>query len=267
MREKIKNEGFKVLMVGEGADEVLSGYRRLLYPYIFDLEKKGLDQILKATIAKSAEFMQIKDNDILENYLKFKEKLLSKNSDIENNFHHRYLKKEIITERQDMINSRYNLDEYTDNYSVLKQSLSDHVFKRDLPYVLRMEDRNSMGNSIESRVPFLDHKLIDHIFSISPEYFMLEGKNKYMLRECIKKMVPKEILDRKTKSARPGSDLHFLSKLVKKEMLDLLNNNKNLIEFFNIDLLAKDFNENLSYNNANFYFRVYSYLKWKNINF
>ena len=47
-----------------------------------------------------------------------------------------------------------------------KTSLKSHIFKNDLPYVLRMEDRNSMANSIESRVPFLDHILVENAFKI-----------------------------------------------------------------------------------------------------
>ena len=128
-------------------------------------------------------------------------------------------------------------------------------------------DKMSMGASLEARVPFLDHKLVEYIFSIHPKYFMLEGQNKYMLRKSIKNMVPKEILERKTKSARPGSDSYFIDKLVKTEMLDLLNSNNNIDDYIDSNLLIKDLNENFLSNNVNFYFRVYSYLKWKKINF
>ena len=40
-----------------------------------------------------------------------------------------------------------------------------HLKVRDIPYVLRMEDRNSMFNSLETRVPFLDFKFINYAFN------------------------------------------------------------------------------------------------------
>ena len=214
LRQEIKKENFKVLMVGEGADEVLAGYRRMIFPYIHDLEKnKNIDE-LNTIFDESVEFTGVSKNELKESYAGFKEKLNHKLSDNESHlspfFNDDFVNNPIFQQR-------YNLEKYDVKQSTLKQSLIDHIFKRDLPYVLRMEDRNSMGNSIEARVPFLDHKLVEYIFSIDSKKFMQSGLNKFILRSSLSKNLPNSIINRKTKSARPGSDSYFMEKLVREE--------------------------------------------------
>ena len=266
LRQEIKKEKFKVLMVGEGADEVLAGYRRMIYPYIHDLEKNQNFEELNTIFDESIEFMGVSKNELLNNYMKFKEKLSQNLSDNEtslNPFYHEDLLNDSI------FHKRYNLEKYVENNSTLKQSLFDHVFKRDLPYVLRMEDRNSMGNSIEARVPFLDHKLVEYIFSINPKQFMKSGLNKYILRHSLIKFLPNSIVSRRTKSARPGSDSHFMDKVVKEEFLDLIHDEQSLKHMINVDQLKSNYLEkdkNKKIMASNLEFRVYSYLKWKNLN-
>lgn len=266
LRQEIKKEKFKVLMVGEGADEVLAGYRRMIYPYIHDLEKNQNFQELNTIFDESIEFMGVSKNELLNNYKIFKEKLHQNSNDNEtslNPFYHEDLMNDSI------FNKRYNLEKYIEKKSTLKQSLIDHVFKRDLPYVLRMEDRNSMGSSIEARVPFLDHKLVEYIFSINPKQFMKSGLNKYILRSSLEKFLPNSIVSRRTKSARPGSDSHFMEKVVHEEFLDLLQNEQSLKYMINVDQLKSNYLEkdkNKKIMASNLEFRVYSYLKWKNLN-
>ena len=270
MREKIHKEGFKVLMVGEGADEVLSGYRRMLFPYLYDLESRKLLVQFDETIENSEMFMEVDKSIVKKNYLIFKSRLDSNKSDSEFIDNYKFLNKDFIETNSITASLRYNLDNYNKKDSTLKQSLCDHIFKRDLPYVLRMEDRNSMGNSIESRVPFLDHKFVEYIFSIDPKYFMQGGENKKMLRESMKKNLPKEVYNRKSKSARPGSDSYFMDHSVKIEFLDLLNSCGSANNFIDVEAIKNNILEddsNKKINNSILEFRIYSYLKWKNINF
>jgi asparagine synthase (glutamine-hydrolysing) len=65
--------------------------------------------------------------------------------------------------------------------------------------LLHYEDRNSMANSIESRVPFLDYRLVEFAFSL-PSAFKIKGHlGKFIHREALKKIVPAEIMERKDK--------------------------------------------------------------------
>ena len=83
MFEKIKSiNDCKVLLVGEGADEIYSGYKRMLYPYLLRIESEyGYDQI-KEISSSFYQFMGIDEKAIIENFNKFKYKL-NKETDYE----------------------------------------------------------------------------------------------------------------------------------------------------------------------------------------
>lgn len=68
-----------------------------------------------------------------------------------------------------------------------------------LPELLHYEDRDSMAHSIESRVPFLDYKLVEESFSMPLEHKIKDGKTKYVLREGLKDVLPEKGYNRTTK--------------------------------------------------------------------
>lgn len=75
--------------------------------------------------------------------------------------------------------------------------------------VLQKIDRASMANSLEVRVPFLDHKLVDLYMSLSPDSFMKKGLQKPVLRELLKGKLPNQILERK-KQGFVGPDSFYM---------------------------------------------------------
>ena len=89
---------------------------------------------------------------------------------------------------------------YTGGKEVLKECLFDNLIESSLPHLLRYEDRNSMAYSIESRVPFITPDLVDFMFSLPEEYAVSqEGTTKALFREAMRGIVPNQILDRKDK--------------------------------------------------------------------
>ena len=101
-----------------------------------------------------------------------------------------------------------------------------------LPSLLHYEDRNSMSHGIESRLPFLDHRLVEFCFSL-PVHFFFDGlKRKRLLREAVKGIIPKTIYQRRDKMAFATPQvqwmqehrhlyLNFLSKL-KPQLQDVI---------------------------------------------
>ena len=63
--------------------------------------------------------------------------------------------------------------------------------------VLAKIDRASMANSLEARVPFLDHELVEKVFSLAQEQYFDPNKQKTILRNMLVNKVPSEIYDRK----------------------------------------------------------------------
>ncbi|MCE5280380.1 MAG: asparagine synthase (glutamine-hydrolyzing) [Planctomycetaceae bacterium] len=90
---------------------------------------------------------------------------------------------------------------------VLRQTLNQSIFDNSLPQLLRYEDHNSMAYSIESRVPFLTPALVEFVFSLPEEYLVSRDyPGKRVFRAAMRGTVPNVILDRKDKIgfATPG---------------------------------------------------------------
>lgn len=84
--------------------------------------------------------------------------------------------------------------------SRLKQKMREQLTVTGLPALLRHGDRNSMHFSIESRVPFLDRKMIEHVLTL-PEHFIISsrGETKHLLRQALRGIVPAQVIERKDK--------------------------------------------------------------------
>lgn len=80
----------------------------------------------------------------------------------------------------------------------LNDALHDH-FEYKLEHLLKWEDRNSMWFSLESRVPFLDYRLVEKTLSVHSDMIINKGTTKHLLREAMKGILPEEIRNRKDK--------------------------------------------------------------------
>ena len=82
----------------------------------------------------------------------------------------------------------------------LRGALLDSLTRTSLPRLLRYEDRNSMAHSIESRVPFLTTELADFVLSLPEDYIISEdATTKAVFRQAMRGVVPDAILDRRDK--------------------------------------------------------------------
>jgi asparagine synthase (glutamine-hydrolysing) len=80
----------------------------------------------------------------------------------------------------------------------LKEQLKFYTDNK-LGELLRIADRNSMAYSLEVRLPFLSHKLVEFVFSIPDRFIYREGKTKFILREAMKSVLPEAIYNRTDK--------------------------------------------------------------------
>jgi asparagine synthase (glutamine-hydrolysing) len=76
-------------------------------------------------------------------------------------------------------------------------------FKTLLPALLQVEDRMSMAHGLESRVPFLDHPLVEFAATAPANVKFLNGELKRWLREAFSDQLPRAIRDRKDKMGFP----------------------------------------------------------------
>src|SRR5206468_4885985 len=75
--------------------------------------------------------------------------------------------------------------------------------KASLPALLQVEDRTSMAVGLESRVPLLDHRLVELMATVPPVVKFKGGRLKHLFREAVKQVVPAEVLARKDKMGFP----------------------------------------------------------------
>tara|TARA_Y100000816_G_scaffold288727_1_gene273838 strand:+ start:108 stop:1943 length:1836 start_codon:yes stop_codon:yes gene_type:complete len=256
LRKFIKKRGFKVLIVGEGGDEVLAGYKRMFIPYIYYLFKKKNKNIPKKFIYNLENNTGKKISFFIEQLKNYQNRKFVGN-DIENctplDFYQKKLPKYL---------KFYNLVDLN-NKNSFKKFMRNHLFNRDLPSILHSEDKISMNLSIESRSPFVEHDFVEYVYSHRWQYFMKNGNTKYMLRNIANSFVTKSYLNKK-KLGRPNDCVHLMTKyyfkifktLIKKINIENFDNQK-IISKFDLDIKKSN------YQNFDFYFRVLNYLIWR----
>jgi asparagine synthase (glutamine-hydrolysing) len=78
--------------------------------------------------------------------------------------------------------------------------LYNMTFKTMLPSLLHYSDRNSMAFTIESRVPFLDHRLVEFMFTTDfSDKINHKAETKYLLRQSLKGILPEKVTNRRDK--------------------------------------------------------------------
>ncbi|MDP9263445.1 MAG: asparagine synthase (glutamine-hydrolyzing) [Acidobacteriota bacterium] len=81
----------------------------------------------------------------------------------------------------------------------LSQFLCDQVVRRNLPTVLVQQDHNSMAHAVESRVPYLDHRIVELCFQMPDSFKVGGGRRKRILRDIAEKYLPQAVWDRRDK--------------------------------------------------------------------
>ncbi|HEX4373941.1 MAG TPA: asparagine synthase (glutamine-hydrolyzing), partial [Puia sp.] len=193
--ELAKQQNVKVLLDGQGADETLAGYNKYIHWYLQELLSA---RSLKFYREKSAlRKNKIPFNWNLKNNIaawfpaqatyrleKRETKKLSHFSDITDDFKNEYLDKQSI---------------HKPIVFKLNDILYFNTFQSGLEELLRYADRNSMAYGREVRLPFLDHELVQFIFSLPSHFKIHKGYTKWLLRESMKENLPDAIVWRKEK--------------------------------------------------------------------
>jgi asparagine synthase (glutamine-hydrolysing) len=106
------------------------------------------------------------------------------------------------------------------NHYIDKMLYAD--FKTSLIPLLQVEDRVNAAASIESRLPMLDHRLIEFAFQVPPELKFKSNLTKYLLRQAAKGIVPAHVIDRKDKIGFPVPVNQWFRKELRGYVEDLL---------------------------------------------
>ena len=214
--KKVSESNIKVMFSGVGADEIFAGYYDHFKHHIFDPENK---KYFKKNILEFNSIIKPYINNSNFYDLKSRSKKYSRLDNMQL-FQDIFKKipKKFKNKKKNIFSSR------------LKTALY-YQFEENLFPLLYNEDLNSMMHSVESRTPFLDRKLIEEIFSIPSQFFINNGKNKFLLRSIGKKIVPEIVLNKINKQGFNAS-LSSIKSISKEYFIKILRS-KRMKYFFN----------------------------------
>lgn len=107
--------------------------------------------------------------------------------------------------------------------NALREYMHYQLTVSSLPSLLRYEDRNSMARSIESRVPFLTPQLAEFLFRIPEEYILAGSETKSILRQAMRGSVPDRVLDRRDKIGFATPERQWLTQDLADHIRRILN--------------------------------------------
>jgi len=198
-------KGVKIFLNGQGADEVFGGYHHHFYKYCKSLIVKG--KIIKyLSEVKTYAHLKKWDTNKVHRAVIADLKLATKF----------FL---LLKKKDSCLASRWN--NAKDLCALLKIDFEEAM----IPTYLRVDDRNGMAFSIESRHPFMDYRLVEFGFSLPDEFKIKNGWQKYIIRNAIFEM-PDSIRWRKDKKGFVSPQEKWISenKLDFQSHLGLLKN-------------------------------------------
>lgn len=252
---KLASQHVKVVLGGQGGDEIFGGYARYLVAYLEQAIKGAINEnneekehivslqsILPNLPNLKAYTPMIRDfwgNDVFEPMDKRYFRLINRMGASEEFLDKSFLKGYDVNETFEKFSVLFNHPDTLSYYN--KMTHFDMI--ASLPALLQVEDRVSMAASIESRVPLLDRRIVDLISHMPAAMKFKGGEMKYLFRRTIKDIMPKKIMNRKDKMGFPVP-LHLWAKNNAKDFIldTLLSKNareRNIINSKYVEELIK----------------------------
>lgn len=215
MVSKLASEHVKVVLGGQGGDEIFGGYARYLIAYFEQCIKAALDGTyqdghyvvtIESIVPNLGLLREYKPlitefwrnglfGPLDERYLR----LIDRSSDMVDEVDWSALDRErVLEDFRAIFNNRENVrkEAYFD-------SMTHFDFKCLLPALLHVEDRMSMAHGLESRVPLLDHPLVEFAATLPADVKFEGGQTKHLLKTACADVLPAPLLDRRDKMGFP----------------------------------------------------------------
>lgn len=114
------------------------------------------------------------------------------------------------------------------NSGRLNRRLAEVFEASGLPALLRYADRNSMAHSVESRMPFLDHRLVTFLFALPADAKIANGETKSIMREALHDVIPEKIRRRHDKIGFETPQGQWFKQLFEPQIDRMIANSANL---------------------------------------
>jgi len=212
---KLASEHVKVVLGGQGGDEIFGGYIRYLMVYLEQCLKGGIEGTQEAqkyvvtfesilpNLCQLQGYQSLLCYFWQEGLFEPEDRRYFRLIDRSNSVHG------LIN--QDLLPGKREYDPYetyrelfysTDCQSLINKMIGFDI-KTSLPALLHVEDRTSMAVSLESRVPLLDHRIAELVASMPPVVKYKGGRSKHIFRQVVQHIVPPEVYNRTDKMGFP----------------------------------------------------------------
>jgi asparagine synthase (glutamine-hydrolysing) len=215
MVSRLAVQHVKVVLGGQGGDEIFGGYARYLVGYleqalkgaIYETQEEGSHLVGLDSIIPNLPLLR-QYGPLMKNFWRdglFDEmdaryfRLIDRSPDISS-----LLTEEMLSKlgRQEVFADFQVLFNHPETKSYINK-MTHFDFKTLLPALLHVEDRVSMAVSLESRVPILDPRIVELVGSAPPAMKFKGGKTKALLKSAVRNIIPDQVLDRKDKMGFP----------------------------------------------------------------
>lgn len=190
--ELAKTHGVTVLLDGQGADELLAGYPRYIHWYLQEVlsrHKLGATEKEKKLLLKNNYHFRWNLKNIMAAFLPAHAAIQLEKNEYRRIIHDPNISREFIRSLKG--------HEWEGIHKPIVTKLNDILYfntmEMGLEELLRFADRNSMAHGREVRLPFLNHELVEFIFSLPSQLKIHKGYTKWLLREAKKDMLPADI--------------------------------------------------------------------------
>jgi len=204
--QKAKESGIKVMLDGQGADEMLAGYSTYRLTRVSSLLRHGhwgeAMQLARSGPGPSWKLLPRAMARLAPSGIQATLRRVSGRDTIPSWLNARWCREHDLQDATSLPTASNDL---------LREELYRTFTETSLPQLLHYEDRNSMSYSIESRVPFLTPELVCFMFSLPEEYLLSsDGMSKSVFRKAMRGIVPEAILNRRDKLGFPTPERDWL---------------------------------------------------------
>ena len=235
MVSKLAAEHLKVVLGGQGGDEIFGGYARYVIAYL----EQSLNAAIEGTYKNGNYVVTIESiipnlgllkeykplikqfwrEGLFESMDKRYYRLVDRSNDMQDEVIWDELNTDkVFSDFEKIFNNPSNV-----GHEAYFDKMTHFDFKCLLPALLQVEDRMSMAHGLESRVPLLDHPIIEFAATIPANIKFEDGNMKHMLKAVFKNNLPDKILNRRDKMGFPVPLKEWFSGEARDFVLDIFS--------------------------------------------